>query len=163
MYVPAEYAEIGMVDKIFSRVGSADDLYRDQSTFMVEMLESATILRDATQRSFVIMDEIGRGTTPTDGSAVAYACLYHLYHVNKSRTLFATHFHDLADMSEDMDRIGYYCTDVKEDSDGGFGYMHRLKQGVNRNSHALKVASLAGLPPAAIDVARGILDKLGHA
>ncbi|OBT72253.1 hypothetical protein VF21_08197 [Pseudogymnoascus sp. 05NY08] len=86
-FVPAEYAEIGIVDQIFSRVGSADDLYRNQSTFMVEMMETATILKHATERSFVIMDEIGRGTTPEDGVAVAFACLHHLYHVNKCRTL----------------------------------------------------------------------------
>ncbi|KAA8570487.1 hypothetical protein EYC84_002760 [Monilinia fructicola] len=106
-FVPAEHAELGIVDHIFSRVGSADNLYRDQSTFMVEMLESATILRNATSRSFVIMDEIGRGTTPKDGIAVAFACLHHLYHVNKCRALFATHFHALADLIE---KKGYGCS-----------------------------------------------------
>ncbi|TGO14077.1 hypothetical protein BTUL_0059g00550 [Botrytis tulipae] len=162
-YVPAEYAELGIVDHIFSRVGSADNLYRDQSTFMVEMLESATILKNATSRSFVIMDEIGRGTTPTDGVAVAFACLHHLYHVNKCRALFATHFHALVDLIEknDMDAVGYYCTDVEEDgnTDGAFRYMYRLKEGINRQSHALKVAKLAGLPREAIEVARQVLEK----
>ncbi len=161
-YVPAEYAELGLVDQIFSRVGSADNLYRDQSTFMVEMLETATILKNATPRSFVIMDEIGRGTTPADGIAVAYACLHHLYYVNKCRTLFATHFHGLADMAaaEGMDGIGYYCTDVEEFKDGeGFRYVHKLREGVNRQSHALKVARMAGLPEEAIAVARGVLEK----
>ncbi|KAB8299279.1 hypothetical protein EYC80_001359 [Monilinia laxa] len=123
-YVPAEYAELGIVDHIFSRVGSADNLYRDQSTFMVEMLESAAILKNATSRSFVIMDEIGRGTTPKDGIAVAFACLHHLYHVNKCRALFATHFHALVDLIEkkNMDAVGFYCTDVEEDgsADGVF-------------------------------------------
>jgi DNA mismatch repair ATPase MutS len=160
-YVPAEYAEIGLVDQIFSRVGSADNLYRDQSTFMVEMLETATILKHATPRSFVIMDEIGRGTTPEDGTAVAYACLHHLYHINKCRTLFATHFHDLADMvvKEGMEGVGFYCTDVEEDGKGeGFRYVHRLREGVNRRSHALKVARLAGLPEEAIAVAKKVLD-----
>jgi DNA mismatch repair ATPase MutS len=148
-YVPAEYAEIGVVDQIFSRVGSADNLYRDQSTFMVEMLETATILKHATVRSFVIMDEIGRGTTPEDGTAVAFACLHHLYHVNKCRTLFATHFHDLTDMvvREEMDGVGFYCTDVVEEGQaGGFRYVHRLREGINKRSHALKAARLAGLP-----------------
>ncbi|TGO47216.1 hypothetical protein BOTNAR_0537g00060 [Botryotinia narcissicola] len=162
-YVPAEYAELGIVDHIFSRVGSADNLYRDQSTFMVEMLESATILKNATSRSFVIMDEIGRGTTPTDGVAVAFACLYHLYHVNKCRALFATHFHALVDLIEknNMDAVGFYCTDVEEDgnTDGAFRYMYRLKEGINRQSHALKVAKLAGLPREAIEVARQVLEK----
>lgn len=159
-YVPAEYAEIGLVDQIFSRVGSADNLYRDQSTFMVEMLETATILKHATQRSFVIMDEIGRGTTPEDGTAVAFACLHHLYHVNKCRTLFATHFHDLTGMvtNEEMEGVGLYCTDVVEGGKGGFRYDHRLRKGVNKRSHALKVARLAGLPEEAIAVAKTVLD-----
>jgi DNA mismatch repair ATPase MutS len=161
-YVPAEYAEIGLVDQMFSRVGSADNLYRDQSTFMVEMLETATILKHATPRSFVIMDEIGRGTTPEDGTAVAFACLHHLYHVNKCRTLFATHFHDLAEMAvkEEMGGVGFYCTDVEEDGKGAFRYVHRLREGVNKRSHALKVARLAGLPEEAIAVAKKVLK--GH-
>ncbi|KAH0544168.1 hypothetical protein FGG08_001613 [Glutinoglossum americanum] len=159
-YVPAEYAEIGIVDQIFSRVGSADDLSHDRSTFMVEMLEAAEILNQATPRSFVIMDEIGRGTTPEDGIAVGYACLDHLYRTNKSRLLFATHFHTLADMAKHFKHIGFYCTDVAEDAHGSFSYVHRLRAGVNRQSHALKVARLAGLPESAIRVARDVLDTL---
>lgn len=166
-YVPASYAELGIVDQIFSRVGSADNLYRDQSTFMVEMLETATILKNATPRSFVIMDEIGRGTTPEDGTAVAFACLHHLYHTNKCRVLFATHFHSLADMAteEGMEGVGFYCTDVVEDKlrdgeeegKGSFRYVHKLREGINRRSHALKVARLAGLPEEAITVAGRVL------
>jgi DNA mismatch repair ATPase MutS len=159
-YVPAEYAEIGIVDQVFSRIGAADDLFRDQSTFMVEMLETAAILREATSRSFVIMDEVGRGTTPEDGMAVGYACLYHLHNINKCRTLFATHFHALADMTESFQGVGRYCTDVVEDEKGSFSFMHRLRPGVNRQSHALKVARLAGLPEAAINVASGVLRDL---
>jgi DNA mismatch repair ATPase MutS len=143
-FVPAEYAEIGLVDKVFSRVGSADNLYQDQSTFMVEMLETAQILKEATPRSFVIMDEVGRGTTPEDGIAVSYACLHHLYHVNQCRTLFATHFHALTDMTKSFEKLGCYCNDVLEEPDGKFSYVHRLKKGVNRESHALKVARVAG-------------------
>lgn len=143
-FVPAEYAEIGLVDKVFSRVGSADNLFLDQSTFMVEMLETAQILKEATPRSFVIMDEVGRGTTPEDGIAVGYACLHHLYHINQCRTLFATHFHALTDMTKDFDKLGCYCNDVQEEADGKFSYVHRLKKGVNRESHALKVARVAG-------------------
>lgn len=161
-YVPAEYAEFGIVDQLFSRVGSADNLYRDQSTFMVEMLETAAILKHATPRSFVIMDEIGRGTTPEDGTAVAFACLYHLFHVNKCRTLFATHFHALADMAteREMNGVGFYCTDVQEDKEGDrFRYVHQLRKGVNRQSHALKVAGLAGLPRAAINIAKEVLSN----
>ncbi|KAG6111471.1 hypothetical protein E4U31_004349 [Claviceps sp. LM219 group G6] len=167
-YVPASRAEIGVVDAIFSRVGSADDLFRDQSTFMVEMLETAQILRQATPRSFVIMDEIGRGTTPEDGTAVSYACLHHLVTVNQCRTLFATHFHEVADLaaadglSKDDGRRGdvqYYCTGLEEDKEGGFVYVHKLRRGMNRQSHALKVAGLAGVPEKAIAVARRVLDQ----
>ncbi|OAA67912.1 DNA mismatch repair protein [Niveomyces insectorum RCEF 264] len=182
-YVPADCADLGLVDALFSRVGSADNLFRDQSTFMVEMLETAHILRQATPRSFVIMDEVGRGTTPEDGTAVAFAALHHLVHVNRCRTLFATHFHALADLAAGAGMtetttttttttrptstategpgIELYCTDVEEDDRGGFVYVHRLRRGVNRQSHALKVARLAGLPEQAIQVARDVLTKHG--
>ncbi|GAB1310921.1 MutS protein 1 [Madurella fahalii] len=170
-YVPADYAELGIVDAIFSRVGSADNLYQDQSTFMVEMLETASILRQATPRSFVIMDEVGRGTTPEDGTAVAFAGLHHLLHVNKCRALFATHFHGIADLVakqglrvEDGGPDGVvdmYCTDVQEDDQGGFIYVHKLRKGINRQSHALKVARLAGLPEHAIQVAQEVLRNSG--
>lgn len=165
-YVPAHHAELGLVDAVYSRVGSADNLYRDQSTFMVEMLETAQILRAATPRSFVIMDEIGRGTAPQDGAAVAFASLYHLATVNKCRTLFATHFHTLADLARergmhvaDGGPVEMYCTDVAEDGQGGFVYVHKLRKGINRESHALKVAQLAGLPKATIEMAQAILDQ----
>jgi DNA mismatch repair ATPase MutS len=111
---------------------------------MVEMLETAAILREATPRSFVIMDEIGRGTTPADGTAIAYACLEHLYKVNKSRTLFATHFHVLTEMIRHLPAVACYCSDIVANSDGSFSFVHRLQKGVNTQSHALKVASLAG-------------------
>lgn len=158
-FVPAEHAEIGLVDQIFTRVGSADNLFRDQSTFMVEMMETAAILNQATPQSFVIMDEIGRGTTPEDGIAVGFACLHHLYHKNKCRTLFATHFHALADMTKDLKHLACYCTDVAEGPDGSFSFVHRLRKGVNRSSHALKVARLAGIPEAAIETARTVLES----
>lgn len=163
-YVPASYAEMGIVDAIFSRVGSADNLYQDQSTFMVEMMETAQILKHATPRSFVIMDEIGRGTTPEDGTAVSFACLHHLVTVNQCRALFATHFHAVADFAEAHGLYGpkggavqTYCTDVEEDGHGGFVYVHRLRRGINRKSHALKVARMAGLPEPAISMARQVL------
>lgn len=168
-YVPADYAHLGIVDAIYSRVGSADNLYQDQSTFMVEMLETAAILRQATPRSFVIMDEVGRGTTPEDGTAVAFAALHHLVTVNRCRALFATHFHDIVELVarhglrvEDGGPDGavdMYCTDVEEDGRGGFVYVHKLRKGVNRQSHALKVARLAGLPEQAIRVAQQILQE----
>jgi len=159
-FVPAEFAELGLVDKIFSRVGSADNLYQDQSTFMVEMLETAQILKEATPRSFVIMDEVGRGTTPEDGIAVGYACLYHLHNINQCRTLFATHFHALTDMTKHFKKLACHCNDVAEELNGTFSYVHRLREGVNRESHALKVARVAGLPENAIAVAAQVLDNL---
>ncbi|OTB18400.1 hypothetical protein K445DRAFT_315206 [Daldinia sp. EC12] len=165
-FVPASYARLGIADAVFSRVGSADDLSADQSTFMVEMLETAAILRLATPRSLVIMDEVGRGTTPEDGTAVAFAALHHLATVNRSRALFATHFHALADLAARRGMmlaqggaVDTYCTDVEEDGSGGFVYVHKLRKGVNRESHALKVARLANLPEAAIAVAREVLQK----
>ena len=148
------------MDQIFSRVGAADDLFRDQSTFMVEMLETSAILKQATPRSFVIMDEVGRGTTPQDGTAVAYGSLLHLHTINKCRTLFATHFHALADLTVGWAGLGMYCTDILEDQNGSFTFQHRLRRGVNRQSHALKVAKLAGLPAPALEAATAVLSQL---
>ena len=109
------------------------------------------------------MDEIGRGTTPEDGVAVGYACLHHLQNVNQSRALFATHFHSLADMTVDFESLGRYCTDVAEEGDGSWAYVHKLQKGVNRKSHALKVAQVAGLPAEAINVASDVLKELERA
>ncbi|KAG8527055.1 uncharacterized protein KY384_008484 [Bacidia gigantensis] len=159
-FVPAETAEIGLVDQIFTRVGSGDNLFRDQSTFMVEMVETASILNHATPQSFVIMDEIGRGTTPEDGIAIGFACLHHLYYKNRCRTLFASHFHSLADMTKHFNHLGCYCTDIVEGEGGAFSFVHRLRPGVNRSSHALKVAALAGVPQTAIETARSVLASL---
>ena len=116
---------------------------------MVEMLETAYILTHATGRSFVIMDEVGRGTTAEDGLAVGFACLEFLWGRVRCRTLFATHFHGLADMAGGWEGVGCFCTDVREvgggeDGRGGWAYVHGLRRGVNRRSHALKVARLAG-------------------
>ena len=158
-YVPADHVEIGLVDHVFTRVGSADNLFRDQSTFMMEMLETAAILNQATPRSFVLVDELGRGTTPEAGVAVGFACLHHLHYYNKSRVLFATHFHALADMSKGFESLSCHCTNVVEEPNGGFSYLHRLREGVNRESHALKVAQLAGLPDRAMATAREVLQS----
>lgn len=159
-FVPAAYAEIGIVDQIFSRIGAADDLFRDQSTFMVEMLETAAILKQATPKSFVIMDEVGRGTTPDDGTAVSFACLHHLHYHNQSRVLFATHFHALADMTQSFEKLERYCTDVKDLPSGAFSFVHRLRKGVNRQSHALKVAQLAGLPKETLELAKRVCEEM---
>lgn len=158
-FVPAQYFEAGIVDRLFARIGSADDLYRNQSTFMLEMLEVSNILRQATGRSLVIMDEVGRGTSPISGEAVSFATLDHITKVNKSRTLFATHFHSLGEMAqkEGME-VQEWCTGIEEDGEG-FNYLYKLRRGVNKESHALKVAKLAGMPEAAIALATGIIER----
>ncbi|KAG7099423.1 hypothetical protein E1B28_001275, partial [Marasmius oreades] len=168
-FVPADLAKIGIVDRLFSRVGAKDDLFHDRSTFMVEMLETAEILRRATPRSLVIMDEVGRGTTVNDGLAIAFASIHHLVSVNRCRALFATHFHELSDMLGHslsgqgrgiFRNVSFYCTEVDELQDGYFAYSYRLRRGVNRDSHGLKVAQLAGMPEEAVSVARNVLDAL---
>ena len=165
-FVPASSAQIGLVDAVYSRVGSADNLAHDQSTFMVEMLETASILKRATSRSLIVMDEVGRGTTPEDGLAVGYAVLRFLCDLPGVRVLFATHFHRLAEMfggengTSFQETVGCYCTRVVEDNSGGFRFDHRMRRGVNRDSHALKVARLAGLPESAIGTAKQVLKDL---
>ncbi|CAK5279975.1 unnamed protein product [Mycena citricolor] len=160
-FVPADAATVGIVDKLFSRVGAKDDLFHDRSTFMVEMLETAEILSRATPQSLVIMDEVGRGTTVTDGLAIAFATVHHLLKTNQCRALFATHFHELADMlgyaSADpaFEGVDFFCT-----QDDHFAYSYRLQPGVNRNSHGIKVAQLAGMPQPAIAVAQKCLASL---
>ncbi|ODQ68127.1 hypothetical protein NADFUDRAFT_20105 [Nadsonia fulvescens var. elongata DSM 6958] len=172
-YVPAKSAELGIVDQIFCRVGSADDLYRDQSTFMVEMLETSYILKNATKRSLAIMDEIGRGTSHKDGLAIAYATVIYLILYNNCRSLFATHFgpelHNLINENTECSRkIGYYCTDVKDTpgkrkkktiSDSMY-FTHKIRPGVATNSHGLFVASMAGFPLEALDMAAKVVSKL---
>ncbi|KAJ3922978.1 muts domain V-domain-containing protein [Lentinula edodes] len=169
-FVPADAAALGIVDKLFSRVGAKDDLFHNRSTFMVEMLETAEILRRATPRSLVIMDEVGRGTTVKDGIALAFATIHHLVSVNRCRTLFATHFHELSEMLGYKDgapsgqgifeNVAFYCTTVDEMESGTFSYSYRLRPGLNRDSHGLKVAQLAGMPPLAITVAKNVLTAL---
>ncbi|KZT44577.1 hypothetical protein SISSUDRAFT_1012818 [Sistotremastrum suecicum HHB10207 ss-3] len=168
-FVPADFARIGIVDKVFSRVGARDDLFRNRSTFMVEMLETADILTRATASSLVIMDEVGRGTTVKDGLAIAFATAHHLYSINKSRALFATHFHELADMfgySDECRKTGafkdmdFYCSDIDETDDDYFSYSHRVRPGVNRDSHGIRVARLGGMPPSAIQTATSVLEYL---
>ncbi|KAF7319967.1 DNA mismatch repair protein [Mycena kentingensis (nom. inval.)] len=164
-FVPADSAIIGIVDKLFSRVGAKDDLFHDRSTFMVEMLETAEILQRATPRSLVIMDEVGRGTTVKDGLAIAFATVHHLVVSNKCRALFATHFHEIADMlgypeANAFGNVAFYCTDVDETDDGHFAYSYRMRPGVNRDSHGLKVAQIAGMPNRAVRVASDALNWL---
>ncbi|KAF7726935.1 DNA mismatch repair ATPase msh1 [Apophysomyces ossiformis] len=153
-FVPAERAEIGIADSIFSRVGAADNLAQDQSTFMVEMVETANILKHASARSIVIMDEVGRGTSTADGFSLAYAILHYMEKQIGCRALFATHYHELANMIETSDLAAIKCfmTSLHED-EYGFSFLHQVRPGVCRESHGLKVAQLAGLPPSVIDMA----------
>lgn len=144
-FVPADRAWVGVTDRIFSRVGAADNLAQNQSTFMMEMSEVSTILKQATERSTVIMDEVGRGTSTHDGISLAFGILDYLHNDIKCRTLFATHYHELADMTQGHSEIKCYQTSIQEMPFGGFRFIHKVKPGVCRESHGIQVAQIAGM------------------
>jgi len=158
-YVPAESTHIGAVDRLFSRVGAADDLARGRSTFMVEMVETAAILNQASERSLVILDEIGRGTATFDGLAIAWATVEHLNAVNKSRALFATHYHELTALAERLDHVACSTMRVKEWKDT-IVFLHEVAPGAADRSYGIHVAQLAGLPKAVIARAKEVLRAL---
>lgn len=158
-FVPAGAAHIGVVDRLFSRVGAADDLARGRSTFMVEMVETAAILNQAGERSLVILDEIGRGTATFDGLSIAWAAIEHLHEVNKSRSLFATHYHELTALSSKLDQLSNVTMSVKE-WDGDVVFLHEVVEGSADRSYGIQVARLAGLPDAVVARARTVLDQL---
>jgi DNA mismatch repair protein MutS len=158
-FVPARRAKIGVVDRLFSRVGAADDLARGRSTFMVEMVETAAILHQATVRSLVILDEIGRGTATFDGLSIAWASLEHLHEVNRCRALFATHFHELTALAAKLKRLVNATVRVKE-FQGEVVFLHEVARGVADRSYGIQVAQLAGLPASVIDRARIVLAEL---
>ncbi len=158
-FVPAGSAHIGVVDRLFSRVGAADDLARGRSTFMVEMVETAAILNQAGSRSLVILDEIGRGTATFDGLSIAWAALEHLHEVNDCRTLFATHYHELTALSGVLDRLSNVTMRVKE-WDGDVVFLHEVMEGSADRSYGIQVARLAGLPAAVVQRARDVLEQL---
>ncbi len=158
-FVPARAARIGVVDRLFSRVGASDDLARGRSTFMVEMIETAAILNQAGPRALVILDEIGRGTATFDGLSIAWAAIEHLHEVNRSRALFATHYHELTALSERLGRLFNATVKVKE-WNGEVVFLHEIAPGAADRSYGIQVARLAGLPPAVIGRAREVLDKL---
>ncbi len=158
-YVPAARVHIGVVDRLFSRVGAADDLARGRSTFMVEMVETAAILNQATARSLVILDEIGRGTATFDGLSIAYACVEHLNAVNRSRALFATHFHELTQLAETLARLVNLTMRVSEFK-GSLVFLHEVVRGAADRSYGIQVAKLAGLPAAVVKRARKVLADL---
>ncbi len=158
-YVPARTARMGIVDRLFSRVGAADDLARGRSTFMVEMVETAAILNQATPRSLVILDEIGRGTATFDGLSIAWATVEHLHEANKSRALFATHFHELTKLSGKLARLINLTVRVTE-WNGDVVFLHEVVQGAADRSYGIQVAKLAGLPAAVVERARTLLAEL---
>ena len=149
-YVPAKSAHIGIVNKVFSRVGASDDLAKGRSTFMVEMVDTA---------AFVILDEIGRGTATFDGLSIAWAVVEYLHEVNKSRALFATHYHELTTLSKQLSALSLHCMKVKEFK-GQVIFMHEVIDGAADRSYGIHVATLAGLPKAVTKRAEQVLQKL---
>ncbi len=158
-FVPAEHAEIGIVDRLFSRVGAADDLARGRSTFMVEMVETASILNQAGERALVILDEIGRGTATFDGLSIAWAAVEHLHGVNRCRALFATHYHELTALAAKLEHLACYTMRVKE-WQGDVVFLHAVAPGAADRSYGIHVAKLAGLPPAVVARAEEVLALL---
>jgi DNA mismatch repair protein MutS len=158
-YVPAKQAHIGVVDNIFTRVGAADNLARGRSTFMIEMVETATILNHASERSLVILDEIGRGTATYDGMSIAWAVVEYLYEKNKSRGLFATHYHELTILEDKLAKLSCYSTSVRE-WENKIVFLHKIVKGNADKSYGVHVAELAGLPKSATKRAAEILENL---
>jgi DNA mismatch repair protein MutS len=158
-FVPAEEAHIGIVDRLFSRVGAGDDLAAGRSTFMVEMVETAAILNQATPRSLVILDEIGRGTATYDGLAIAWAAAEHLHETNESRALFATHYHEMVALCERLKSMACYTMKVREWNDS-IVFLHEVISGVADRSYGIHVAKLAGLPDAVVNRAEEVLRAL---
>ncbi|KAJ3020570.1 DNA mismatch repair ATPase msh1 [Thoreauomyces humboldtii] len=159
LYVPAKSATLGIVDKVFARIGASDDLARNRSTFMVEMQEGANILRNATERSFVIMDEVGRGTSTKDGLSLAYGILDHLHQRNKCRCVFSTHYHELAKMVSEEDGFEHVAcrqTAIVQLEDGRPHYTYRVEPGIMDRSHGIHCARDAGMPEDLLDVASNV-------
>ncbi|TLG75692.1 DNA mismatch repair protein MutS [Methylocystis sp. B8] len=158
-YVPAQSAHIGVIDRLFSRVGASDDLARGRSTFMVEMVETAAILNCATPRSLVILDEIGRGTATFDGLSIAWATIEHLHEVNRSRAIFATHFHELTQLAKRLPRLVNLTMKVTDHA-GDIVFLHEVIKGAADRSYGVHVAQLAGLPASVVARAHAILAEL---
>jgi DNA mismatch repair protein MutS len=162
-FVPAERARIGVVDRLFTRVGASDNLARGQSTFMVEMSETSAILHNATERSLVLLDEIGRGTSTYDGVAIAWAVTEHLHDRIGCRTMFATHYHELMQLPEKLQHARNLNVAVRETGQG-IVFLHRLEAGGTDRSYGIHVAELAGLPASVVNRAKAVLGTLetGH-
>jgi len=158
-YVPARSATIGLADRLFTRIGASDELHSGQSTFMVEMTETANILNNATDRSLVILDEIGRGTSTLDGLSLAWAIAEQLAVSTRSRTLFATHYHELTDLSSRFKGIKNLNVSVREWEDQVI-FLHRIVEGGTDRSYGIHVARLAGVPRPVLQRARQLLGEL---
>ena len=158
-FVPCASAHIGVIDKIFSRVGASDDLARGRSTFMVEMVETASILNQADERSFVILDEIGRGTATFDGLSIAWAVVEHLHELNKCRALFATHYHELTALTSKLPLMTLHCMKIKEFNDEVI-FLHEVIDGAADRSYGIHVTKLAGLPRTVVKRAEQVLETL---
>jgi len=156
-FVPAKSANLGIIDHIFTRIGASDDLARKLSTFMIEMTETAKILNFATQKSLVIIDELGRGTSTIDGQSIALATLEKLHEI-KAKTLFSTHFHQLTEIN--LPRVKNYHLDIIENEDGSINFIRKLKLGSTDKSYGIHVARLAGIPDDVIIRAFEILDQI---
>ena len=162
-FVPAEKAKIGVVDRIFTRVGASDDLVSGQSTFMVEMTEVANILRNATAKSLLILDEIGRGTSTFDGLSIAWAVIEHISNTKLlgAKTLFATHYHELTELEGKIPGVNNYCIAVKERGDD-IVFLRKIVKGGADKSYGIQVAKLAGVPDSVLDRAKELVDELVH-
>ena len=158
-FVPANFAKIGIVDRLFSRIGASDDLAKGQSTFMVEMLETATILAQSTEKSFIILDEVGRGTSTYDGVSIAWAILEHIHDKLKCRALFATHYHELTVLSDSLPSLKNYTIKISEEN-GEVLFLHQIIPGSADKSYGIHVAEIAGLPKEVIKRAYQVLSKL---
>jgi DNA mismatch repair protein MutS len=155
-FVPAESLRLGLVDRIYTRIGASDNVARGRSTFMVEMTETATILNTATRRSLILLDEMGRGTATFDGLSLAWATVEYLHAETGARTLFATHYHELTMLAERLKRVRNLRVGVKEAA-GGIVFLHNIEPGAASKSYGIEVAKLAGLPPAVIERAKHVL------
>jgi DNA mismatch repair protein MutS len=158
-FIPAESAKIGIVDRIFTRIGASDYITRGQSTFMVEMIETANILNNATKRSLILLDEVGRGTSTFDGISIAWAVAEYLINTLKARTLFATHYNELTDLAFNLDGVKNYNVVVREWGDEVI-FLRKIEKGSADKSYGIQVARLAGLPDEVIENAKDVLNRL---
>jgi DNA mismatch repair protein MutS len=158
-YVPARKLRLGIVDRVFARVGASDDLSRGRSTFMTEMVETAAILHQAGPRALVVLDEIGRGTATFDGLAIAWAVAEHLHEANKCRAVFATHYHELTRLADRLEAGANAHLRAKEWK-GDLVFLHEVSPGSADRSYGIQVAKLSGLPKSAVERARAVLARL---